>query len=148
MKLKKYAEYIGRSHRLLSGLSKKTGSSVIYHWLDFLWCTCVHGAIINHYVRGGFYQLKGCERRKSMTYLRILRAYSKLNNPESIKILNDKHLFNAHFAPFVKRKWLYSSDMTFEQFCSLCDSCEMLIIKPENGVEGGGVRKLPPPPAS
>lgn len=145
MTLKFYTGYIGRSHRLLSGLSKKTGSSILYHWFDFIWCTLVHGAIINHYVRGNLYRLKGCERRKSMTYRRIIKAYSKMNEPESIKILNNKHLFNAHFAPFVQRKWLYSSEMNFDQFCKFCDSCETIIVKPEDGVEGVGIRKIASP---
>jgi len=137
--------YLKRCHQKLRELSDKGEGNLMYLWLDFLWCSVVHGAIINHYTRGQLYKFKGCERRKSMTYRRILKVYAEMNEPGSIKILNNKHLFNSHFSLFVRRKWLYSSEMNFEQFNHLCDSCETLIIKPEDGVEGRGIRKMPPP---
>jgi len=80
-----------------------------------------------------------------MTYGRILKAFSDMNEPDSVRILNNKHLFNAHFAPFVKRKWLYSKEMVFEDFSELCDSCSCILIKPEAGMEGNGIRKIIPP---
>lgn len=142
MKLRQITEYLTRSHRELKRIAKKEQISIFYLWYDFLKCSIVHGAIINHYCRGGLYKLKGCERKKSMTYGRILKVYQKCNEAKSINILNNKHLFNAHFAAFVRRKWLYSKEMTFEQFRSLCQSCDILIIKPEDGVEGKGIYKL------
>ncbi len=137
--------YLSDCNSKLRTLSKKGEGNLLYLWWDFLKCSIVHGAIINHYVRGGLYKLKGCERRKSMTYRRILKSFSKLNDAQSIQILNNKHLFNWHFAPFVKRKWLYSKDMNFESFSRLCDCCPALIIKPEDGVEGQNICKMPPP---
>lgn len=145
MTLKFVFNYLKDCNRKLKDLSDKDDGNLLYLWFDFLWCSAVHGAIINHYTRGQLYKLSGCERRKSMTYRRILKAFKGMNESESIKILNNKHLFNAHFAPFVRRKWLYSKEMNFYQFSQLCDSCDILIVKPEDGVEGGGIRKLPPP---
>lgn len=138
-------KYIKGCHIKLRDLSQKGEGSLLYLWFDFLSSAIVHGALINHYVRGGLYKLKGCERRKSMTYRRIVKAFAKMNETGSIKLLNNKHLFNAHFAPFVKRKWLYSKEMSFVEFSELCNSCSCLIIKPEDGVEGQGIQKITSP---
>ncbi|MBD5326038.1 MAG: hypothetical protein HDS04_05090 [Bacteroides sp.] len=140
-----YAEYIIRCHKELGKLSKRINTPRLYLWYDFIKCSIVHGAILNHYTRGGLHSLKGCERKKSLTYGRILKVYKKCNDAASIPILNNKHLFNAYFAPFVTRQWLYSKDMTFEQFEGLCDKCEQLIVKPEDGVEGVGIKKIRTP---
>jgi len=145
MTLKFILHYFSDCNAKLKVLSKKGEGNLPYLWWDFLKCSIVHGAIINHYTRGGLYKLKGCERRKSMTYGRILKSFSKLNDAESIRILNNKHLFNAYFAPFVKRRWLYSKEMDFDSFSKLCESCPILIIKPEDGVEGQNISKIAPP---
>ncbi len=145
MTIKFVVKYLMDCHTKLTDLSRKGEGNMVYLWADFLWCSIVHGVIINHYTRGQFYKLKGCERRKSLTYRRIIKAFDNMNTPNYIKILNSKHLFNAHFAPFIRRKWLYSKEMTFEQFSRLCGNCENLIIKPEEGVEGCNIRKIPPP---
>lgn len=147
MKLSQITEYLSRSHRELKKIASKEDVSIIYLWYDFLTCSIIHGAIINHYCRGGLYKQKGCERKKALTYGRILKLFKKFNQKESIKYLNDKHLFNAHFAAFVNRKWLYSKNMSFDDFCSLCDGVDKLIIKPEGGMEGNGIRICPPPQA-
>lgn len=145
MTLKFVLKYLKDCHRKLKDLSQKGEGNICYLWYDFIICSITHGAIINHYTRGQLYKFKGCERRMSMTYKRILKSFSKMNEADSIKILNNKHLFNAHFAPFVKRKWLYSKDMTIEAFSELCRSCSTLMIKPEDGLEGNGISKITPP---
>lgn len=141
-KLSFYIDYLKRSQHNLRDISSKENISILYLWYDFVKCSLIHGAILNHYTRGRLFELKGCQRRKSMTYRRILNVYKRCNQPGAIKVLNSKHIFNSHFAPFVKRKWLYSKDMTFEQFLKLCEDNEAVIVKPEDGVEGVGVKKL------
>lgn len=145
MKLTFILHYIADCNTKLKALSNNGYGSLPYLWWDFLKCSIVHGAIINHYTRGGMYKIKGCERKKALTYGRILKAFEKMNSSKAIKKLNDKHLFNSHFSPFVKRKWLYSQTMDFNSFSDLCENCDMLIIKPEGGMEGNGIRKYSSP---
>lgn len=145
MRISFVIEYLGRCHRELKKLSSKGEGHLLYLWWDFMKCSVIHGAILNHYTRGKLYTLKGCERRKSVTYGRILKAYKRCNSSASIPYLNNKHLFNEHFKQYVNRKWLYSPKMGFDQFSTLCDNCKAIIIKPEDGVEGYGVRKITPP---
>lgn len=144
-KLSFYLDYFKRTANELQKLSQQENIFLPYLWFDFISASVVHGAILNHYTRGKLYSLKGCERKKSLTYRRILKAYDKCNAPEAIPYLNNKHLFNAHFSKYVQRRWLYSADMTFEEFRNLCAHSRSIIVKPEDGVEGHGVRKYTPP---
>ena len=144
-KLSFYIDYLKRCHKALKELSNQGNGNQIYLWYDFLKCSLVHGSIIKHYTRGKFYSLKGCERKKSLTYRRIVNLFSELNSAKSIPILNNKHLFNRHFTKWVNRIWLYSKEMTFDEFSALCQSCDNIIIKPEDGVEGAGVQKINSP---
>lgn len=138
-RIKQGLEYVTRSHRELTSLSKRENINILYLWYDFLKCTICHKAILNHYIRGKLYTEKGCNRRKAMTYGRILKVYDLCNDKDSIPFLNSKHLFNKCFSPFIKREWLYSEDMSKDEFLSLCKKNKHLIIKPENGVEGVGI---------
>lgn len=138
-------KYLKDCHSKLKTLSQKESGSLLFFWYDFIICSIAHGAIINHYTRGQLYKLKGCERKKSLTYGRILKAFEKMNAPESISKLNYKHLFNSHFRSFVRRKWLFSDEMTYEDFCGICNKHTELIIKPEGGMEGNGIRKITTP---
>lgn len=145
MQISFYIDYFRRTAKELKMLSKREGIALPYIWWDFAKASIVHGAILNHYVRGQMYKLKGCERKKSLTYRRILKTYDRCNDKNFIPRLNNKHLFNAHFHNFVNRSWLYSREMNFDEFNALCDKCSTLIIKPEDGVEGFGIRKCHPP---
>ena len=57
-----------------------------------------------------------------------------------MKYLEDKALFNTHFARFVGRKWLVSTNMSFEEFSNLAH--DGVIVKPLGGMEGDGVYKI------
>lgn len=140
MRFSQIKEYLLRSHRELKKVSEKEEINMFYLWYDFIKCSIVHGAIINHYCRGGLYKLKGGERRKSMTYRRYVKlsqAYN--NNVDAIEVLNNKQLFNKQLAPYVKRKWLYSKEMEYDQFVELCNVYESLIVKPSDGEQGKGI---------
>lgn len=137
--------YIKRCHSSLKELATQQNVSLMYLWFDFAKCSVAHKAILNHYTRGKLYKSKGCERKKSLTYGRIVDTINRCNSREFIPVLNNKHLFNRHFSAYVNRRWLYSKEMTPEQFADLCNSFDKLIVKPEDGLEGMGVRKIQAP---
>lgn len=139
------AHYLPKCNEKLKALSKTSGASLLYLWYDFVKSFIAHGAILNHYCRGEFYQLKGCERRKSLTYKRILQVYNKANKNEGIDKLEKKHQFNQHFKQFITRHWLYVGDADFESFFAFCNSFERLVIKPDDGLEGIGIRIIDSP---
>lgn len=63
-----YIDYLKRCHKGLTDLSRQGNGNLMYLWYDFVKCSLIHGSIIKHYTRGRFYTLKGCERKKSLTY--------------------------------------------------------------------------------
>ena len=146
MTLSFYIDYFNRCCRELSMLDRSNGC-LAYYWYDFIKCSLIHGSILHHYTRGGFHKIKGVERRKSMTYRRILRTYKKCNSPQAQPLLEDKARFNTHFQEVVRRAWLLSWTCSFEEFNELCDKCtdKGLIIKPYMGVNGENIRKCAVP---
>lgn len=142
MTLKFIINYFLDSHKKLKKISSENkAGNMFYLWYDFLKCSVIHGSIINHYTRGQFFKLSGCERRKSMTYRRILSIYKKCNDRSVQYILEDKSHFNRHFRCVVHRDWCLSHDDTYERFCNLCNHAKALIVKPFDGVNGEGIKK-------
>ena len=140
-----YFDYLRRSNLELKNLSKKINTNILYLWYDFVKASIAHGAILQHYCRGGFHQLKGVERRKSMTYRRICKVYKQCNNPEYQHLLDNKADFNKFFSEYINRLWLYAKEMDYSAFKRLCDQIgggNALIIKPIDGVEGHGIYKV------
>ena len=142
MNLKFYKDYFKRCRNEISSIAKKEDVQLIYLGWDFIKCSIAHGAILNHYCRGGLYQLKGCERRKAMTYGRILKVYKICNNINVRHLLENKAHFNTHFSNLVTRKWILSQESSFDDFQMLCGSCDALIVKPFDGVNGANIIKV------
>lgn len=145
MTINQITEYLSRSNRELCKIAEKENTNILYLWYDFIKCSIVHGAIINHYCRGGLYKLKGCERRRSLTYGRILKVYKKCNDRSVQHLLENKSHFNTHFHNVVKRRWILSQDSTLDNFKDLCTVTDALIIKPFNGVNGENIYKIDVP---
>jgi glutathione synthase/RimK-type ligase-like ATP-grasp enzyme len=101
-----------------------------------------HRCLIRQYVIGEFWKLSNPERKKRLTYNRIVNLFNSYNNPEYIHYLNEKTDFNAFFKDFVKRDWVHIDNISKEDLYSFIKDHEEVIIKPINGVEGGGIRKL------
>lgn len=72
----------------------------------------------------------------------MVRYMNKYNNKEYIHYLNEKPHFNKFFDKFVKRDWLYVKEADEVSFLSFLNHHDIIIIKPMNGVEGEGVRKI------
>lgn len=116
-----------------------------YLYIDYLMCYLRYGAVLDQYIRGGFYRLTAKERKKSVTYRRISKVYDVSITPEYIHYLQNKVDFNRHFSKLLNRRWLYSKDMTEDDFRALCDSVGELIVKPIGESEGKGVHKADAP---
>jgi hypothetical protein len=124
---------------------KNEGISLPYAVFDFLKCYFYHGCNIDQYVRGGFYKLKGCERQSYLTYGRICKIYDWSIVQKYVPYLEHKATFNKHFAKFIHRKWLYTKEMTYDEFVTFCSSVSAYIVKPIGGHQGEGIYKITPP---
>ena len=141
MNLKLYTDYIKKVFREISKLSKETGYSKTYHLIDYSMALLRHGCLIRQYTIGNFWKLSNAERSKRLTYPRMCRLMKKYNNSKFIHYLNEKQDFNSYFKDFIHRDWLEVSKASYEVFYDFINRHKTIIIKPINGVEGGGIRK-------
>lgn len=114
----------------------------LWVYIDYAMAVIKHRCLIRQYVIGKFWKLSNPERAKVLTYHRMVKLFDLYNNQKYIHILNEKADFNAYFKDFVHRDWLYvpkASQAEFEKFLRKHDA---IIVKPVDGVEGGGVRKF------
>lgn len=142
MDVKFYVNYFLRCWCMLKELHAKEQISLLYLCVDYMWCLLRHGCIIRHYCLGNFYKRKEFERRRIMTYRRFLKAMNYFNDSKYIHILENKADFNRFYPDLVKRQWLFSSVMSFNQFATMLRNFKELIVKPLDTCEGVGVHKI------
>lgn len=86
-----------------------------------------------------FYKLKDIERNKFLTMRRTHKVEKIYNDNEYAKYFNNKHLFNKEFSTYIKREWLYSQEMSLDDFISFMERREKVIIKPLGLSSGKGI---------
>lgn len=120
-------------------LAKKTGLSKTYLLIDGLWSRFRYGCALNHYTVGNFYKRTSFERKTIYTYRYWCKVVSSVNDNNAIHYLKNKVDFNTYFSDYIKRDWLYSISMTYEEYYNFCKNHNDAIIKPINGLEGNGI---------
>ena len=140
--MKNYLSYIKKTCHWLNQLAKDENLNVVWVYWDYAWAILKHRCLIRQYVIGEFWRLSNPERKKRLTYSRIVKLFDKLNNLDYIHLLNEKSDFNSYFSSFVKREWIHSTHVSLEEFVSFVMKHDAVIIKPIDGVEGGGIRKF------
>jgi hypothetical protein len=123
-------------------LAKGTGYPSIYFVYDCIWSLLRYGCINRHYFLGGFWKLRGVERKDSLTYKKILKAFRYMNDNNFIHLLERKEEFNAHFKDLIKRDWLYIRTASADKLDEFCSQHEVMMVKPISACEGHGIRKV------
>lgn len=142
VRINKYISYIKKTCNWLNQLAKDKNLNVVWVYWDYAWALLKHRCLIRQYVIGEFWRLSNPERKKRLTYNRIVKLFNAYNKEDYIHYLNEKNQFNAYFKDFVRRDWIYSEDTTFDEFESFIKKHDAVIIKPMDGVEGFGIRKF------
>lgn len=142
IKNNQYLVYIKKTYTMLNDLAKEKNLSTLWVFYDYACALIKHRCLIRQYVIGEFWRLSNPERNRRLTYSRMVSLFNKYNNSEYIHYLNDKPDFNAYFKDFVKRDWLYIKSASYEDFKEFLSVHREVIIKPMDGVEGGGIQKL------
>lgn len=141
-KVKLYADYIKKTCTWLNKLAKDEHLSLTWAYWDYFMSVIKHRCLIRQYVIGEFWKLSNPERKKRLTYHRMVKLFDKYNQTEYIHYLNEKPDFNTYFSDFVHRDWIYIGNASKDEFISFLYKHDSVIIKPVDGVEGGGVRKF------
>ncbi len=137
-----YIEYIKKTFSWLNKLVKDENLPLYWVYWDYMWAVIKHRCLIRQYVIGEFWKKSNPERKKCLTYNRIVKLFDKYNQKEYIHFLNEKPDFNSYFKDFVHREWLHSESVTETDFVAFVKKYDSVIIKPVDGVEGGGIRKF------
>ena len=135
-------KYFKRIYREVTALSKQTGYNRFYHLWDYLTAFVFHGAHIDQYVAGHFWQYSNPMRSKCLTHYRRLALEKKYNNPADVHYFKNKPEFNRFFSDYVHRGWLWVREASFDDFTAFLKRFESVIVKPMNGKQGDGIRKL------
>jgi len=142
MNLRIAFNYFKRIYREVSLLSMQTGYNRFYHLWDYLTAFVRHGAHIDQYVTGHFWQYSNPMRSKCLTHYRRLALEKKYNSPGKVHYFKNKPEFNRFFSDFVHRGWLWVRESSFDEFKSFLSRYSSVIIKPMDGKQGNGIRCL------
>lgn len=137
-----YWNYLGKTFTWLNKLSSDEKLSPLWVYFDYAMAVIRHRCLIRQYVIGEFWKLSNPEQKKRLTYRRIVKLFNQYNNQEYIHFLNEKAEFNAYFKDFVHRDWLHVSKATPTEFEAFLRKHDAVLLKPIEGVEGGGIRKF------
>ena len=141
-RVKLYTDYIKKTHAWLNKLAKDEHLSLAWVYWDYFMAVVKHRCLIRQYVIGEFWKLSDPERRKRLTYHRMVKLFDKYNQAKYIHYLNEKPDFNTYFSDFVHRDWIHIGNASKDEFAAFLHKHRSVIIKPVDGVEGGGVRKF------
>ena len=122
-------------------MSEKTGRSFLFHFVDGYYCWLRHGCSAVHYGPGEFYKLRPYDRRRTYTIRRGAHLMW-LDDLEARSILTQKHLFNRHYAPFIKRDWLFAQDASAEEVLAFVRNHDKVFYKPVDKSRGKGMRAV------
>ena len=134
--------YFKRIYGEVTRLSRQTGYNRFYHLWDYLTAFVCHGAHIDQYIAGGFWSYSNPKRSKCLTHYRRLALEKKYNSPADVHYFKNKPEFNHFFSDFVHRGWLWVKEASFEDFKAFLMRYGSVIVKPMDGKQGDGIRKM------
>lgn len=140
--IKQYIDYLKKAVSWLNQLSKDKNLPLAWLYWDYACAVIRHRCLIRQYVIGEFWKFSNPKRKKCLTYSRIVKLFNQHNQKEFIHFLNEKPDFNSYFKDYVHRDWLHTEKATKDEFIAFIEKYNAVIIKPVDGVEGGGIRKF------
>lgn len=142
MNPKTVIRYTKRIYREVAKLSEQTGCNRFYHLWDYLTAFVQHGAHIDQYIAGRFWQYSNPMRSKCLTHYRRVALEKKYNHPADFHYFKNKPEFNRFFKDCIHRDWLWLKESTYEDFKAFLIRHQAVIIKPMDGKQGDGIRKM------
>lgn len=136
---------IKKNYAMCRRLSSLNGGWTLKYFFDAIHCSSKHGTSPENYFVLRFFELDEQEREKYLTSGRSKAVDKELNknaNEKDKSILASKHLFNKAFTGLVKRDFLYAPEAEFAEFKDFIARHDEFIVKPDNGTQGKGVKKL------
>lgn len=120
-------------------VSKVTRKSLLYHFVDCIWCNARYGCEAEQYVSGDFYKMKSYDRKDTYTIGRSFQVRNLVNGSEDIHFLSNKKDFNTFFASYIRRDWISCEDHDLEALSQFVMNHDRIIVKPMGGMKGNGI---------
>ena len=128
---------------VLKQYARKNEISIILTIMDYVLCRIFHGYCLDDYVLNtpGYF-VSWRWRKDFFSFRRWKRVLSLANDSKAVYLIDNKGEALKHFAPFIKHKWLYPQESTFEEFKNFMSSNNVIISKPVTSIYGLGVSVL------
>jgi hypothetical protein len=135
MSVDKFAQAVAVAH-------EKSGKPKIGIVIDMVWCAAKYGAGYYDYIIFGFWGLSHAKRKTILTRLSNQKLIEMVDDPSCHETFDQKAKFYRRFAEFLGRDVLIMEDSTKEDFVSFFRLHGTIIVKPDVGWSGKGIRKL------
>ena len=123
----------------LNDVHKKTGKNKVYIFFDMIICGFKYQAGYIDYNLFEMYNMNRYERSTVITRGINNEIIKKYNDPEYMKIFNDKIKFNERFNKYLKRDWLELTGNNKKEFAKFCEKHPKFVAKPTKESCGKGV---------
>ena len=121
---------------------KKTKKNYIFIFFDIIICSIIYGAGYTDYYSFGMYNLNSKQRRTILTRGINNKYVAQLNPKKYWHLFDNKNEFNVLFDKYLKRKWLYLENKSYDEFYDWVSDLDYIIAKPNDSSGGQGIKKI------
>ena len=138
-------EYLKEILRVLPDMSRQTGYPLLYLGRRFVSLYLAHRVEIDEFRSLRLYDYTRRKSDEFLTWKDSKRIADRLNagaTKAEFDTFEDKHLFNAAMAPFLRRDWLYLPGCDPERLGAFLAKHDEFLLKPCVSTQGVGIEKL------
>lgn len=128
--------------KTIRNVHKKSKKNSIFIFFDVIYCGLKYQAGYMDYELFEMYNMNRFERSTVITRGINNEIINKYNDPQYMKIFNDKIKFNERFNEYLKRDWLELTGDNLDEFEKFCEKHLEFIAKPTKESCGKGVELI------
>lgn len=118
---------------------KKVTSWAVFK--DMFQCFLKFGSSEDNYEQFHFFGKNDAYKDSFITWRRNMRIMTLFNTKEAKALFLNKVEWNRRFSKYVKRDWIYSRDISKQQFIDFLEKHNSVIVKAIDGACGQGIDK-------
>ncbi len=135
-----HADY-GRFFRNVQEIAKKEHKNSVLLTLDVALSTVLFGSALTDYFNYEFFNKSYRERRKFAVVRTQDKFYQLVNDPKYKQNFSIKPNFLREYRKYNGREWICPDGSNFQEFDAFLDRNDTFIVKPVDGLGGGGIYK-------
>ena len=129
--------------KTLPEIARQTGHSTGRLWLSFIRLYLGFRVYVDEFQASHMYDFSNQKMSEILTVRRRIRQSRVFNagaTADDYALFNEKHRFNAFFADFVRRDWLYQPVADAAGAADFAGRHPVFLVKTDNGTQGKGIR--------